>query len=146
MIRGSLNHVDLTVADLPRSVEFYEAVLCRLGYERLPEAGAGAPCWGVTDAAGGVFSIALQSAKPMNGVRQHDRYSPGLHHLAFHADSRADVDSFHEFLCELPATVTVLDAPEEYGYTPGYYAVFFADPDGLKLEVVHEPTLRGRVG
>jgi len=39
---------------------------------------------------------------------------------------------------------TILDAPAEYDYTPGYYAVFFADPDGLKLEVVHEPALRGR--
>ncbi|HEY3946869.1 MAG TPA: hypothetical protein VGL78_16710 [Solirubrobacteraceae bacterium] len=28
---------------------------------------------------------------------------------------------------------------EEYGYAPGYYAVFFYDPDGVKLEVVHVP-------
>jgi glyoxylase I family protein len=33
----------------------------------------------------------------------------------------------------------VLDPPAEYGYEPGYYAVFFADPDGLKLELVHVP-------
>ena len=39
---------------------------------------------------------------------------------------------------------TILDPPAEYGYTPGYYAVFFADPDGIKLEVVFEPELRGR--
>jgi len=31
------------------------------------------------------------------------------------------------------------DEPAEYDYTPGYYAVFFADPDGIKLELVHEP-------
>jgi hypothetical protein len=24
--------------------------------------------------------------------------------------------------------------------TPGYYAVFFYDPDGIKLEIVHRPT------
>ena len=29
--------------------------------------------------------------------------------------------------------------PEEYGYMPGYYAVFFYDPDGIKLEIVHIP-------
>jgi hypothetical protein len=38
---------------------------------------------------------------------------------------------------------TVLDPPYDYsgreGYTDGYYAAFFADPDGVKLEVVHEP-------
>ena len=31
--------------------------------------------------------------------------------------------------------------PEEYGYMPGYYAVFFYDPDGIKLEIVHVPGL-----
>jgi hypothetical protein len=29
--------------------------------------------------------------------------------------------------------------PGERDYSPGYYAVFFLDPDGLKLEVVHQP-------
>jgi len=36
--------------------------------------------------------------------------------------------------------IAILDAPAEYPeYAPGYYAVFFADPDGLKLEFVHTP-------
>ena len=46
----------------------------------------------------------------------------------------------------LAISATILDPPKEYDYTPGYYALFFADPDGLKLEVVHEPELRGRAG
>jgi catechol 2,3-dioxygenase-like lactoylglutathione lyase family enzyme len=68
----------------------------------------------------------------------HDRYAPGLHHLALHAESREQVDSAHERLLELGATV--LDPPAVYegpAYGPDYYAAFFADPDGLKLEVVH---------
>ena len=65
-----------------------------------------------------------------------------MHHLAFHANSREDVEAYHDFLVSLG--VDVLDPPAEYGYTPGYYAVFFSDPDGLKLEVVFEPQLRGR--
>ena len=141
MIRGAPSHVDLTVTDLPRSVAFYDQILGRLGYRPLVEAGAGAPCWGISDEEGGFFSIALQAARPDSG-RRHDRYTPGLHHLAFHADGRKDVDAFHDFLVE--AGVQVLDPPAEYDYTPGYYAVFFADPDGLKLEVVFEPELRGR--
>jgi glyoxylase I family protein len=141
MVRGSLSHLDLTVTDLESSVEFYERVLLRLGYRRLDDAGAGAPCWGISDAAGGFFTIALKLARPGSGTT-HDRYSPGLHHLAFHADSREDVDAFHGFLLDIGATV--LDPPTEYAYTPGYYAVFFADPDGIKLEVVFEPQLRGR--
>jgi catechol 2,3-dioxygenase-like lactoylglutathione lyase family enzyme len=143
MIRGFLSHVDLTVTDLTSSVDFYDRVLGRLGYRRMDGVGAGAPCWAIADASGGFFTIALKPARPEPKAARHDRYAPGLHHLAFHADSRADVDRFHDFLREIGATV--LDAPAEYGYTPGYYAVFFADPDGIKLEVVYEPQLRGCV-
>ena len=46
---------------------------------------------------------------------------------------------FYEFLLE--NGIEILDSPAEYDYTPNYYAVFFADPDGLKLEVVHEPNV-----
>jgi catechol 2,3-dioxygenase-like lactoylglutathione lyase family enzyme len=142
MIRGSLSHIDLTVTDLKGSVDFYDRVLGRLGYRRLDEVGAGAPCWGISDAPGGFFTIALKPARPESRTARHDRHAPGLHHLAFHADSREDVDGFHGFLLEIGATI--LDPPAEYAYTPGYYAVFFIDPDGIKLEVVFEPELRGR--
>ena len=68
----------------------------------------------------------------------HDRYSPGLHHLAFTSPSRAAVDSFHLSLLDLG--LSVLDAPADYPeYALGYYAVFFADPDGVKLEYVFTP-------
>ena len=68
---------------------------------------------------------------------KHNRYSPGLHHMAFHAESRKQVDQFYQFL--LQNSICILDAPAEYDYTAGYYAVFFADPDGIKLEFVYEP-------
>ena len=43
----------------------------------------------------------------------------------------------HELLVGLGAEI--LDAPAEYDYDPGYYAVFARDPDGFKIEVVHIP-------
>lgn len=71
-------------------------------------------------------------------TRTHDRYSPGLHHVAWHAESRADVDRLHELLKKIGAKI--LDAPADYPqYGEGYYAVFFADPDGLKLEFAFTP-------
>jgi catechol 2,3-dioxygenase-like lactoylglutathione lyase family enzyme len=141
VIRGAPSHVDLTVTDLARSIEFYDQVLGSLGYRRIGDAGAGAPCWGTSDADGGFFTIALQAARPESARKPHDRYAPGLHHLAFHANSREDVGAFHKVLLSIGARV--LDPPAEYHYTPGYYAVFFSDPDGLKLEVVFDPKLRG---
>jgi glyoxylase I family protein len=53
--------------------------------------------------------------------------------------TRAEVDSFYEFL--IREEVVILDAPSEYDYTPGYYAIFFADPDGIKFELVYEPRI-----
>jgi len=145
MIRGSLSHVDLTVAKTDEAFAFYDQVLGLLGFRRAPPAvfETGLGVWELYDAQGSSFSIAIQPAAGPNKARTHDRYSPGLHHLAFHADSRDDVDQFHQDLLKLGVTVT--DAPQEYDYTPGYYAVFFTDPDGIKLEVVYEPVARGRV-
>ena len=83
-------------------------------------------------------SIGIRSASGANAGRTHDRYSPGLHHLAWTAASRADVDAMYAHLQEIGAVI--LDAPAEYPkYGPEYYAVFFADPDGLKLEYVYKP-------
>ena len=130
---GFPHHLDLTVTDLPRSIAFYDRVLGELGYSRTGEYAGDVPCWALTT-SGPCFSIGLHAAR--SNVA-HDRYAAGFHHLALHADSRDAVDAFHAFL--LREHIKVLDAPAEYDYKPGYYAVFFADPDGLKLELVHEP-------
>jgi glyoxylase I family protein len=60
-----------------------------------------------------------------------------VHHVAFTATSRAMVDERAAWLRE--QGVPIESGPEDYDYTPGYYAVFFADPDGIKLEIVHRP-------
>lgn len=133
MQRGLINHLDLTVSDLARSTAFYDAVLSQLGYRRTTTYAGGVPNWEL-QASPVALSLGLHAARH---AVPHDRYAPGLHHLAFHVPSRAEVEAMHARLQQLGATV--LDAPAEYDYTPGYYALFFADPDGLKLEVVHEP-------
>ncbi len=129
---GSLHHVDLTVADFRRSKEFYAQVLPLMGFTRLPKE-LGAVAWQ------GQTIIAIQPAKTEEKDRGHSRSAPGLHHLAFRAPTRAAVDELHTRLIALG--ITILDPPAEYPYTPGYYAVFFADPDGIKLEYVHSPAL-----
>lgn len=130
---GSINHIDLTVSDLSVSSAFYDGLLGRLGYVRSSQYAGEVPCWELSS-GGPPLSIGLHAA---TSDRAHDRRSVGLHHLAFHLPSRADVDRFHDLLRR--EGVPILDAPAEYAYTPGYYAVFFADPDGIKLELVHEP-------
>jgi catechol-2,3-dioxygenase len=126
---GSFHHIDLTVTDVTRSAQFYGLVLPILDFRRRTGAG-GTPIW---TGAGG--EIGLQ---PARSAAPHDRYAAGLHHLAFRADSRQAVDDLHAHLVR--HAIPILDAPASYPqYAPGYYAVFFADPDGLKLELVHAP-------
>jgi catechol 2,3-dioxygenase-like lactoylglutathione lyase family enzyme len=64
-----------------------------------------------------------------------------MHHMAFHAESASDVDRIHREMAAGGAAV--LDEPADYtgqrGYSPGYYAAFYADPDGIKIEVAHIP-------
>ena len=129
--RGAIHHLDLTVRDLRGATGFYERVLPLLGFRRMPDCAEG-PLW-----AGAELELGLQAARSVD-ARAHDRRSPGLHHLAFSAPSRDAVDALHRELLRLG--VRILDAPAEYPeYTPGYYAVFFADPDGIKLEYVYTP-------
>jgi len=137
-MRGMIHHLDLTVRDPWASREFYDAVLGFLGY-RLSKQDARGFDWELVDDQGRFLcSIGIMQATGEGLLRHHDRYSPGLHHVAWSARSRDDVDKLHELLREIGATV--LDPPAEYPeYGRGYYAVFFADRDGLKLEFVHQP-------
>jgi catechol 2,3-dioxygenase-like lactoylglutathione lyase family enzyme len=133
MRNGLINHLDLTVTDLAVSSAFYDKVLGKLGYKRTSQYAGEVPCWAQSLAGSGV-SIGLHQAQV---ATPHNRFAAGLHHLAFHLSSRSEIDGFHQFL--ISEQIKVLDAPAEYDYTPGYYAVFFADPDGIKLEAVYEP-------
>ena len=131
MVLGSINHIGLTVGDMARAAAFYEALLSHLGYARVEDTPEHV-LW-----AGPGGALGISPVRPELADRRHDRYAVGLHHLAFHAPSRQDVDAAFAKLQSMGAEVT--DPPSEYGYLPGYYAVYFLDPDGIKLEVAHTP-------
>ncbi len=136
-MRGGINHLDLTVKDPDASFAFYEAVLGFMGY-RCKDRHARGHDWDNGEHGGDFCSIGIMRAQGAGASRVHDRYSPGLHHVAWQAASRADVDALHAVLTRIGAKV--LDGPALYPeYGPTYYAVFFADPDGLKLEYVYWP-------
>jgi catechol 2,3-dioxygenase-like lactoylglutathione lyase family enzyme len=145
---GPLSHIDISVGYPERSIPFYAAFLEALGYRRwnvpLPEWQGASPSrasWGIRYSNGARFGIEVRPARPESRDRRYDRYEPGPHHLAFHADSRETVERVHRAM--IAAGATVLDPPADYGglpgYEEGYFAAFYADPDGVKLEVVHLP-------
>lgn len=136
-MRGVVHHLDLNVKDVKASRAFYETVLGFMGYVLVDDHERGFDMDLVRDGRF-VCSIGILNAQGANAGRDHDRSSPGLHHIAWEADSRADVDALHALLLQIGATV--LDPPAAYPkYGPTYYAVFFSDPDGLKLEYVFKP-------
>lgn len=136
-MRGFIHHIDLTVKDPWASAPFYDAVLGFMGYRRSSEDESGFD-WEHATSPDRLPGIGITRALGPNAGRAHDRYSPGLHHVAWSADARDDVDRLYRLLLDMKATV--LDPPTDYPeYGKGYYAVMFADPDGLKLEFVHEP-------
>ncbi len=93
--------------------------------------------WWMLYGSRAVFGIEIRPPDQPAPRAAHERYSPGIDHLAFHAESRVDVDALFKALVE--AGVEVAEPPREYDYSPGYYAVAFDDPDGVRLEVVHDP-------
>ena len=122
-----LSHLSFGVDDLARAATFYDGVLGALGYVRV---------WGDAEAVGygepgGNDKLAL-FAKPSQAS------PPGAgFHLAFAAPSRASVDAFHAAALRLGG--------QDHGapgarpqYSPTYYAAFVTDPDGHKLEAVHQ--------
>ena len=133
---SAIDHLDLVVTSLEQSLDFYRGLLEPLGYVRLSEiAGESGERVLYIGRIGGMGSVSLREAQSDAHAVPYDRYAVGLHHLAFTASSRAAVDERAAWLRE--SGVQIESGPEEYDYTPGYYAVFFYDPDAIKLEIVH---------
>jgi glyoxylase I family protein len=131
-----VHHIDLVVSSIERSLPFYQGLLGPLGYYQVTEVEGerGETIWYL---GGPGTGVGLREAQTDSGP--YDRYTVGFHHLAFEADSRGQVDERADWLRGQGAELE--SEPQEYTYLPGYYAVFFYDPDGLKLEIVHVPGL-----
>jgi catechol 2,3-dioxygenase-like lactoylglutathione lyase family enzyme len=135
--RRGLHHVDLVVSSLERSLPLYRELLAPLGYTTAhpPIVGERGEAVHYLDGEGVGASLSLREAQSPSPA--YDRYSVGLHHLAFEAPSRAVVDERLAWARE--QGLTIENEPREWPYVPGYYAGFFHDPDGIKLEIVHVP-------
>jgi catechol 2,3-dioxygenase-like lactoylglutathione lyase family enzyme len=119
-----LDHIDLRVKDFRRASEFYGKLLPALGFISNRSDSE----WGTFYSAGGDTTSAFF------GFTEDRQHQPNGNRIAFWAESRSEVDQ----IAELVRTIGGLniEGPEICAeYSPGYYAVFFDDPDGNKLEV-----------
>jgi catechol 2,3-dioxygenase-like lactoylglutathione lyase family enzyme len=120
-----IDHLVLSVGEFARSKEFYGKLLRFLGF-KLKHDYADMAGW-----SNGKTLFWIAAADAEGRKRKYRKGDIGFHHYAFELSSRSDVDDLGAFLEK--NGMTVIDPPGEY-YGENYYAVYFADPDGMKLE------------
>lgn len=129
MFKLKIDHVAFTVKDVNKSKSFYKLLFVDfLGYR-------------VSDETENFLAIDFDGEFLFEIWQEHaqfkdskfDRYQVGLHHFGIRVESKEMVDELYNKLLELGAEI--LDTPKAYPeYTSNYYAVFYKDPNGFKME------------
>ena len=131
-----VDHVYLTVRDLEKSQRFYDRLMSALGFRKVARPLAGGDLH--VHYFNRVLQLTLRPAR--SEARDHDPYSPGLHHFCMRVGDRASVDAAFR---ELRRRGIEASQPRLYAeYREDYYATFLADPDGIRLEVVNYLNVR----
>ena len=134
---GRIDHLMINVNRFEDARRFYSWLMPALGYTNTMSFPDDGPKRGIgwwTQSGG---SIWVQEAGAPYRSDEFHGHRVGLCEIAFAAENRAQIDDLTGEIERHGGKVT--DTPHEYDYMPGYYAVFFTDPDGLKLEAVHIP-------
>lgn len=116
-----IDHISIRVSDYEKSKAFYGGLFAFLGFEISDE---------YPSTIGWTNGKTRYWIAPAEGRKKHRIGDVGLHHYAFQLRSRRDVDALQGYL--QGQGVRIVDPADEY--YEDYYAVFFLDPDGLKLE------------
>jgi len=116
-----IDHISIRVSDYQKSKAFYSKLFEFLGFE-ISDEYPGTIGW-----TNGKTRYWIAGAE---GRKKYKIGDVGLHHYAFQLRSRRDVDALQGFLER--QGVRIVDPADEY--YEDYYAVFFFDPDGIKLE------------
>lgn len=134
-MRSRIGHIYLYVSDLDTSYNFYKSLLEFLGYKETLKKD-----WGFAFENSGT-SIWFEKTRSKHLSEGYHRQRTGLNHLAFRVDSKEDVDILHKNFIQMRGLNTLYETPRlfpEY-HEEMYYAVFFEDPDRIKLEVAYYP-------
>jgi len=124
-----IDHIYVTVSDLERSERFYDLAMGILGFRKNSFVLADDRHVQYFNRH---FGYVLRPAKML---RAFECYAPGLHHFCFRVETERDVREVAQKLKDAG-----IDSSEPAGYpeyAPDYFAVFFEDPDGVRLEVTN---------
>lgn len=124
-----IEHIYISVTDMARSEAFYDRAMQVLGFRNNAFHLDGDPHIQYFNRH---FGYVL---RPVKSAGAHDPYSPGLHHLCLRVDAVDDVVSVAAAL--RVAGIHATQAKLYPDYAPDYWATFFTDPDGIRLEVTN---------
>jgi catechol 2,3-dioxygenase-like lactoylglutathione lyase family enzyme len=126
---SGFDHLYIAVSDMQRAEQFYDRVFLTLGFRRNQFT------------IGGDSHIQYYNRefgyviRPARDQQVHSAYAPGLHHLCLRTDS---IDDVHACAKALRAAGVEVSDPKLYPeYAEDYVAIFFSDPDGLRLEITN---------
>jgi catechol 2,3-dioxygenase-like lactoylglutathione lyase family enzyme len=128
-----LDHIDLRVKDLERARKFYGQILPQLGFT----------CDRSDNQWGTFYTVGKNKPSDFFGFTADPGHRPNGTRIAFWAETPEEVDKLAQIVRQ--AGGLKLEGPEICpDYSPGYYAFFFEDPDGNKLEICcrEQPIIR----
>jgi len=124
-----IDHLYIAVSDMARAQDFYDRAMGALGFRRN------------TFTLGGDLHVQYYNRhfgyvlRPARSAVAHDPYAPGLHHLCLRVETIADLQSA---VAALRAAGIEASEPQLHAqYAPDYWATYFSDPDGLRLEITN---------
>jgi catechol 2,3-dioxygenase-like lactoylglutathione lyase family enzyme len=129
-MNGTIHHVEIYVSDLKRTVAFWQWLLTeKFSYTIFQK-------WdsGISFILGGTYIVFVQTENKYLD-KSFNRKNTGLNHLAFHCSSSEFVDTLAKELKEKNINILYTDK-HPFAGGEDYYAVFFEDPDRIKVEVV----------
>jgi glyoxylase I family protein len=125
-----IDHIYITASNLNRSEVFYDLVLLEaLGFRKNKFALGGDPHVQYFNRH---FGYVL---RPSRTEAAHDSHSTGLHHFCLRVDSADGVAAVATQLCS--CGIVASEARLYPEYAPDYWATYFTDPDGIRLEVTN---------
>jgi catechol 2,3-dioxygenase-like lactoylglutathione lyase family enzyme len=129
IFRGQLSHIEIYVSNLTRSEEFWDWFLKYLGYRSYQKWDRG-KSW----IKNGTYIVLVQTREKYLD-RPFNRCHTGLNHLAFYSDSKEDID---RLTAELKSREIKILYEDRHPHAAGEdsYALFFEDPERIKIEVI----------
>lgn len=137
-----IDHIQITVSNMGEAEPFYDALLPILGFDlaRKTRAYVADHDFDVVEYTHESITIGINSPREAFRDQPVNRRKPGsLHHLAFRASNRKEVDTLFQQIKDIGAEI--VHEPRFFPqHGERYYACYFKDPGGIKLEVMFEET------